>query len=82
MQQLGMRDNRIARLAGEFLDLNGDAVDGRAYRQVAVDAVGIAVGAPRIAEPWMQRAQMRFHLMRAERWLPVVLPVWSAGVSR
>ena len=39
-----MHDHRIARLAGEFLDPDVDAVDDGAFGQV-----GIAVGVPQVA---------------------------------
>jgi hypothetical protein len=44
-----MHDDRIARLAGELLDLGVNALDDRARGQVAVDAVGIVAGPPQVA---------------------------------
>ena len=48
VQQPGVHDDRVARFAGEFLDLDVDAVDVGACGQVAVDAVGVAVGVPQV----------------------------------
>lgn len=58
VQQPGVHDDRIAWLASEFLDLDVDAVDVGAFGQVAVDAAGIAVGLPQVAQPGMQCAQV------------------------
>jgi hypothetical protein len=71
-----MHDDRIARLAGEFLDLDGDAVDDRAFHEVAMDAVGIAAGLPQVAQPRMQRAQMRLHVVRADRGVACPRSCW------
>ena len=57
----------FARLAGELLGPNVNAIDDRACHQVAVDAVGIAAGGPQAPQPGMHRAQMRLYLGRANR---------------
>ena len=48
MQQPGMHYDRIAWLAGELLDLDVNAVDDCACRQVAVDVAGVVVGLPQV----------------------------------
>jgi hypothetical protein len=78
-----MHDDRIARLAGEFLDLDGDAVDDRAFHQVAMDAVGIAPAFHRSRSQGCSVRRCAFTSCERTGALPVRGPAgWSAGVSR